>query len=139
MSSVSEAKGALFLLRNAEHRFLLQQRDEHCKYFPLQWCFPGEHKKEGEEVADAASRGASEEYHLTIPAEQFAFVTLHKQPHTEGSVAVMLATLPEGQEPELREGKAMAWKTLAEIESTHLGFGQSNFLPILKQYLADHV
>lgn len=138
IESGEELRGSLFVIRDGD-KFLLQQRDEHCKYFPLQWCFPGEHKAPHESLEEAVIWGAKEEFELSLDASSLAPIADHKQPHAPGRVRVFVAPLPSGQTPVLKEGKDMKWYSLEEIKKLGtLGFGQSSFLPVLEQYLEAH-
>lgn len=120
------------MIRNKEDgRYLLVQRDANCKYYPLQWSFPGEHSREGEDPGDAAVRGAEEELELSLSKETLVPLVEHTQPHAPGTTQAFLVDLPEDQTPVLKEGAALGWFTLEEIKGMSLGFGHQDLLQYL--------
>ena len=135
--SVEKSRGALFIIRRAEDgKFLLVQRDEHCKYYPLQWSFPGEHSQGEESPEEAMVRGASEELSLTLSKEDAVALALHPQPHAPGTTTQpFLIELPVGQVPVLNEGKELRWFSLDEIRAMDLGFGHNVLVPQLDAYI----
>jgi len=106
----------------------MQQRDENCKKFPLMWCLPGGARDEGEEYEVTLLREIKEEYDLDLRLEQCT----HLMDHNDGSDKVYVCKVDQDQEPKLREGLAMKWMTIDEIEKLELGFHQGGIIPVLK-------
>lgn len=141
--SVEQPRGALFIIWDKKNgKFLLQQRDEQCRYYPHKWCFPGGHKKEGERPIDAALREVFSEYELKFTEQDFSPLLVHQQPHAPGTTQVFVAELPDTQTPVMHEGAAMEWRTLEEIktliDTQQFGFGQEAFIDTLEEYVRSH-
>lgn len=121
--------GVIFcLLRGG--KVLMQQRDGNCKKFPFMWCLPGgtreEHDKTYEETL---LREIKEEYSLELSIEQCT----QFMEYNDGADKVYLCNLGPNQEPVLKEGLAMRWMTIDEIERIELGFNQYGIIPVLKK------
>ncbi len=112
--------------------YLLVQRDANCKYYPLHWSFPGEHRRADEDPGDAAVRGAREELELSLSKEMLVPLVEHTQPHAPGTTQAFLVEMPEGQTPVLKEGAALGWFTLGEMKGMSLGFGHQDLLVHLR-------
>lgn len=111
-----------------DNKILMQQRDENCKKFPLMWCLPGGESEKGENQETTLLREIKEEYDLDLKLEQCN----HLMDYNNGADNVYLCKINPNQEPKLKEGLAMKWMTIDEIEKLELGFHQEGIVPILK-------
>lgn len=141
IESKEDVRGALFVVVDEDNRILMQQRDEHCWHYPLAWCVPGGHRKEGESPTDAAVRELFSEYNISVRAEDAEVVKIHKQPHADGYTQVTLFRIPNSAKNEIvkREGKAYDFYSLDEIREKQrtegLGFGNEQFLDDIEEVL----
>lgn len=108
----------------------MQQRDENCKKFPFMWCFPGGGSDEGEKYGDTLLREVKEEYNIDLDLKQCSYLMDYKD--GDDLLKVYICRVNPDQEPELREGLAMKWMTVDEIEKLELGFHQEGIIPVLK-------
>jgi len=121
--------GVIFaVIRN--NKILMQQRDGNCKRFPFMWCLPGGGSEQGESYEDTLLREAKEEYNLDLQLNQCAYIMDYKDGNDP--LKVYLCRVTPNQEPELKEGMAMEWMTIDEIEKLKLGFHQEGIIPTLK-------
>ncbi len=124
--------GVIFALIR-DNKILMQQRDENCKKFPFMWCLPGGVKEEYDKnYEDTLLREVKEEYDLDFKLEQCT----HLMDYNDGADKVYVCKVNSGQEPKLREGLAMKWMTIDEIEKLELGFHQEGIIPILKMVVS---
>lgn len=123
--------GVIFALIR-DNKVLMQQRDENCKRFPLMWCLPGGGSEEGESYETTLLREIKEEYDLDLKLEQCTQI----MDYNGGADKVYLCIVNSDQEPEPREGLAMKWMTIDEIEKLELGFHQDGIIPILKMAMS---
>lgn len=119
--------GVIFALIR-DNKILMQQRDENCKKFPLMWCLPGGVRDKGEEYEVTLLREIKEEYDLDLKLEQCTYL----MDYHNGADKVYVCKIDSTQEPKLKEGLAMKWMTIDEIEKLELGFHQERIIPILK-------
>lgn len=119
--------GVIFvLIRN--NKILMQQRDEKCKRFPLMWCLPGGGSEDGEDYETTLLREIKEEYDLDLKLEQCAYL----MDYNNGADKVYICKVNPNQEPKLKEGLAMKWMAIDEIEKLEIGFHQEGIIPVLK-------
>lgn len=124
--------GVVFaLVRN--RRVLMQQRDGNCKKFPFMWCLPGGGCDVGESYEATLLREIKEEYNLDVLLENCRYIADHKDGNDP--LRVYICEVPLTQNPELREGLAMKWMTIEEMEKIELGFHQDELVPILKMWM----
>ncbi|MFA6338855.1 MAG: NUDIX domain-containing protein [Candidatus Paceibacterota bacterium] len=122
--------GVMFcIVRN--NKILMQQRDGNCKRFPYMWCLPGGTREENESYEVTLLREIKEEYDLDIKNEDCEYL----MDYHDGATKVYICKISEKQEPHLKEGMAMKWMTIAEIEKLHLGFDQNKIIPFLKKVI----
>jgi ADP-ribose pyrophosphatase YjhB (NUDIX family) len=119
--------GVIFAL-NRYNKILMQQRDENCKRFPLMWCLPGGGGEYGESYETTLLREIKEEYDLDLKLDQCT----HLMDYNNGADKVYLCKVNPDQEPKLKEGLAMKWMTIDEIEKLELGFHQEGIIAVLK-------
>ncbi len=119
--------GVIFALIR-DNKVLMQQRDENCKRFPFMWCIPGGGSEEGESHEVTLLREIKEEYNLDLRLEQCTYL----MDYHDGANKVYICNVGLNQEPKLREGLAMKWMTVDEIEKIELGFRQGGIIPTLK-------
>lgn len=119
--------GVIFALIR-DNKILMQQRDENCKRFPLMWCLPGGGSEEGENYETTLLREVKEEYDLDLKLEQCT----HLMDYNDGADKVYFCKVNPDQEPKLKEGLAMKWMIIDEIEKLELGFHQEGIIPVLK-------
>ena len=121
--------GVVFALVR-ENKILMQQRDGNCKRFPFMWCIPGGGCNKGESYEYALLREIKEEYNLDLELSQCK----HVMDYSDGDdpLRVYVCKINPDQEPKLREGMAMQWMTLDEIEKLELGFHQQGIIPFFK-------
>lgn len=112
------------LVRNGE--VLLQQRDENCPHYPLQWCFPGGAQDDTDiEPIDVLIREVKEEYGISLDLTDCEFLT-NRPLNNPGQV--FICRVPDNQEPVLNEGKDMKWVPIIELNDHTLGFNQQEFI-----------
>lgn len=111
-----------------DKKVLMQQRDENCKRFPLMWCLPGGGSEEGENYETTLLRETKEEYDLDLKLEQCT----HLMDYNDGADKVYICKVNTNQEPKLKEGLAMKWMTIDEVEKLELGFHQEGIISVLK-------
>ncbi len=124
--------GVVFALTRG-NKILMQQRDKNCKQFPLMWCIPGGGSDEGESWEETLLREVKEEYGLDIHINQCSYL----MDYQDGiyPLRVYLCRIREDQEPELKEGLAMKWMMIHEIEKLKLAFDQEGIIPVLRTAL----
>lgn len=133
---MSEPKKGVNFCLIKDGMILLQQRDEHCPYHPLQWCIPGGAQDPGETFRETALREIEEEYNLSILPDSCVFLTV-RPANNPGEVYV--CTVPKDQEPILHEGKSMAWVPIENLTKMELGFNHNEFIvPLLIEYIDEH-
>ena len=95
------------------------------------WCFPGEEKLQGESDEEAVIRCAFEELGMRIPTTPAQVYDILTYEH-DGDIDRVFVVKYDDQPIVVKEGKAMEWKTPAEIhkiEATgRLGFRQEAIL-----------
>lgn len=111
-----------------DKKVLMQQRDENCKRFPLMWCLPGGGSEEGENYGTTLLRETKEEYDLDLKLEQCT----HLMDYNDGADKVYICKVNPNQDPKLKEGLAMKWMTIDEVEKLELGFHQEGIISVLK-------
>ncbi len=119
--------GVIFALIR-DNKILMQQRDENCKKFPLMWCLPGGARDEGENYETTLLREIKEEYDLDLKLKRCTYL----MDYHDGTDKVYVCKVNPDQEPKLKEGLAMKWMTVDEIEKLELGFHQEGIIPTLK-------
>ena len=130
------------MLLYRDGKFLMQRRSDvnpetgRPPRYPGAWCFPGEHIEDTRESAyGAVVRGAREEYGLFISHTGTCWHLTTYQ-HDGDVDAVYFVEVPPDQEPVLKEGKAMAWKTFDEVRRLSLAFEEERILPAIRDFLA---
>lgn len=120
--------GVIFCLIRG-NKILMQQRDQNCNKFPLVWCLPGGAKEQYDKTyEDTLLREVKEEYDLNLELTQ----STHLMDYNDGADKVYICKINPDQEPILKEGLAMKWMTIKEIEKLELGFHQEGIIPVLK-------
>lgn len=141
IESKEDVRGALFVVVDEDNKILMQQRDENCWHYPLMWCVPGGHRKEGESPTDAAVRELFNEYNITVSAKNAEVIKNHKQPHADGYTQVTLFRIPNSAKESIikKEGKTYTFYSLDEIREIQktkgLGFGNEQFLDDIEEFL----
>ncbi|MBI4094839.1 MAG: NUDIX domain-containing protein [Candidatus Liptonbacteria bacterium] len=136
-NSCKELTGVTFILVRPDGKMLLQLRDEKLKYYPNTWCFPGEGREGDKEIAEIAKRGVREEFGVELPEDACVFIGVNHLPHISQDVGVVICKIEDNQIPELREGKAIRWMSVCELEKIKLGFEQNKFLLLVRKKLEE--
>lgn len=118
---MATANGVTFLLAR-DGKFLMQHRTDNAPRYPGAWCFPGETREGDESPLNTVIRGIDEEYGLKVTPDDCTQLLAYTHDGQEDEVYYVQLGLE--QQPVMREGKAMAWMSLAEIAEIELGFGQ---------------
>lgn len=92
------------------------------------WCLPGGGSEDGENYEKTLLREIKEEYDLDLRLEQCTYL----MDYHDGADKVYICKVNSDQEAKLKEGLAMKWMTIDEIEKLELGFHQEGIIPILK-------
>lgn len=120
-------------VRPEDGKVLMQHRDDKPGIRHRNaWCFPGETPQAGETPLATVIRGLKEEYNITVGPGNCQLLTVYTHDVDEVD-SVFFVELPAGAEPELREGKAMAFKSLEEIRGMKLGFEGEKLLSLLEE------
>ncbi len=128
---IMKETGVIFCLIR-DNKILMQQRDENCKRFPLMWCLPGGVKEHYDKTyEDTLLREVKEEYDLNLKLTQSTYL----MDYNDGADKVYICKINLDQEPTLKEGLAMKWMTINEIEKLELGFHQEGIIPVLKTHM----
>ena len=127
-----EKTGVIFALI-CDEKILMQQRDGNCKQFPFMWCLPGGESEEGEHCEVTLLREVKEEYDIDLKIEQCR----HFMDYNGGNDKVYFCKINSNQEPKLKEGLAMKWMMINEIEKLKLGFHQEGIIPVLKTLITN--
>ena len=124
--------GVVFALVR-DNKILMQQRDGNCKRFPFMWCIPGGGCNKDESYEDALLREVKEEYNIDLHIRQCK----HVMDYSDGDdpLRVYVCKINPDQEPELREGMAMKWMKIQEIEKLDLAFNHKEIIPTIKTTL----
>lgn len=114
-------------------KILMQQRDGNCKRFPFMWCLPGGGSDDGENYEQTLLREVKEEYNIDLDTSQCNYLMDYKDGNDP--MGVYVCKINKDQRPELREGLAMKWMTIEEIEELELGFNHKGIISTLKKVL----
>jgi 8-oxo-dGTP pyrophosphatase MutT (NUDIX family) len=112
-----------------DKKVLMQQRDGNCKRFPFAWCLPGGGSEGGEEYIFTLIREVKEEYDISLHPSQCTYLMDYDNGRLN---KVFFCRITSDQNPVLKEGLAMKWMTIPEIEDIELGFNQKGIIPKLK-------
>ena len=127
MARLDVAVGVLF---NSNNQVLIGQRLVNDDYYQ-KWEFPGGKIESGESPEQALRRELDEE--LAIDVEEFEFLIEHLHDYPDRQVRLFVYRINNFKgEPVGREGQALRWVTLEELES--LDFLKGNY-PIVDQLL----
>ncbi len=121
--------GVIFALIR-DKKVLMQQRDGNSKTFPFSWCLPGGGSEVGEDHITTLIREVKEEYDINLNPSQCTYLMDYDNGRLN---KVFVCQINSDQNPVLKEGLAMKWMTIKEIEVMELGFNQKGIIPNLKR------
>lgn len=126
------ATDTTFVVVNSDDKILMQYRNGGASRYPDAWALPGTHIEQGQTAAQSIAMGATQKFGLRIPESDWHPVTQYF--HDTDHDAVMIARLPEEQNPTLYQGDGLRWMTLEDLlEIDSLPFGQERILDAVEE------
>ena len=134
MTGGSSVDFACVALVDPAGRVLMQERDEHARKWPNQWCFPGGSAEPGESARDCAARELEEETGVRVPPAELVSLGQYVMdvPGDRSYRWECFAVRTDlGQhEVECHEGRQMLFRPLED-------FGRIDLVPTSEQALGD--
>ncbi len=130
--------GVTFILLRPSGEMLLHQRDEGIGKeiaYPDRWCFPGGKKEHNESYLNTVIREIHEEFNLTVGKDNCTLITRYDHDDIRDD-HVYLCIIPQNCQAVLKEGKAMQWKRLKDINKSSLAWKQEKIIFALEKYLS---
>jgi len=126
---------AIIILYNEQKRILLQHRAETATRLPGHWAFFGGKIEAGETPEQAVKREAQEELEYVLEAPKEILMYHLPEKYGLGTMHVFMEKYNSSQKLVLKEGQAMAWKTLAETRELKIAEHDKQVLDAVKKIL----